>query len=415
MPKDTAQRLTELSQLPHLKALAEVASKLQIPAANAPPKSLEDIRATAQNLKVGDGVVVVLRAEKIKLATAVNSFSIVRGVVAKAVNPTSDKPWHHVAWLLVMEGPDWIPKGAMLALPQDGSLSPGDTPMEYGPLVVIEAPKSVDAALVESSGTEAERKSIVFSTLPDDDEGDVVDTDEASTDSKAHTFLQGNIATFMNGLNPEGGTMKDGREAPGWKLLVHCPPAVAEARRLQLEVFITQTFSGLGVDPQDKAMVTASIEALKLNIQLYIQAPGLLEVAEWKAALHKHIVVLRSWYYQRHHANVRKEVARQLVTNFQTDPWPEWVIANEFEYFARNHAVQTRTPLTLYTDEDKKRKEAERKEAERKQRQEDSHKKIPPTPPPPPKTPKAPVDGAGAKLKHDKPVGDGKKDQKKDF
>jgi len=409
-----AQRLQEILALPHLKALPEAAVKMPVPDASVDPKNIETIRSTANLLKIGDGVVIMLRpgAEKSRPSKDPNKYSVVTGVCIQSVDPQSDKKYHHVAWIHVLTGPSWIPRDKPLALPQDGSLQAGDSMFEYGaPILVIEGPKPETTKRSPEQDSSGPEPKVVFSCLPEDD--DDLHSMTTGSESPSETFLQGNIATFMNGLNPEGGIMKDGQDAPGWKLLVQCPPTIAEVRRLQLEVFLTQTFTGLGVDPQDKAMVTASLEALKLNIHLYMQSQGsLLEVPEWKAALHKHIVILRSWHHQKMSPNVRKELARQFISNFQTDPWPEWVTNNEFETYARNHMSQARTPLTFYTEEERKRKDTERRRRDTGQRKavDDSkghdRDKTPPRPPAPaggkkgqptPPRPTPPAPGAGKK------------------
>ena len=345
-----AQRIEELLSLPHLNSLKDMAKGFKIPDRKAPPISMEEVRTTANKLKEGDGVIITLRPEKKRMANEPEPYSLVTGVVINEVDPTSDKKYHHVAWLHVISGPDWLPTNVKLALPQDGSLNGGDTPFEYGtPVVVLERGPS--------EPHESERK-IVFSSYPEDDDDQMTTTSSTGT----ATYLQGNIATFLNGMNPEGSSTEDGEEAPGWKLLTHCPLAVSEARKLQLEVFLTQTFTGLGADPQDKANVISSLEAVKLSISLYIQSNGrLMEVPEWKKALRKHIIVLRSWYHQRHAPGVRKELARQFVTNYQTDPWPKWVTANEFEVYARNQAAQSRGALSYWAEEKRKDKDEDRK------------------------------------------------------
>jgi len=59
MSKSKAQRLQEGLALSHLKALPETAKKLVIPDRSVSPKNIEEIRATANSLRWGNGVSVL--------------------------------------------------------------------------------------------------------------------------------------------------------------------------------------------------------------------------------------------------------------------------------------------------------------------------------------------------------------------
>jgi len=130
--------------------------------------------------------------------------------------------------------------------------------------------------------------------------------------------------------------------------LYNAPPAVSELRAMHLKLFIDQTFTGLGVDERDKADVRNAIAHVKLAVSQYVDTDGgILNHDDTKAVLKKHIVILHAWWRTKNNG-LRKEVARKQIQNFSSDPWPNFVVHNEFETYTREHALKDRDRLTLY-------------------------------------------------------------------
>ena len=68
-------------------------------------------------------------------------YSVFTRVFNQAVDPQSEKKYHHGAWIHVITGSSRIPRGKPLALPQDGGLQAGDSLFECGaPVLVVEGP-----------------------------------------------------------------------------------------------------------------------------------------------------------------------------------------------------------------------------------------------------------------------------------
>jgi len=341
---DHKAKLLELKQGAHLASISTEAKKVKIPEPTARPKLNDEVLAVSRNLKRGDGLILVMRFEKSKSASAPENYDVVQGVVATPVNSESSSRFDHVAWMYVIDGPPWIPKDRLIALPQDGSLQAGDTHLEYYTIEVLKTPEVVPPV---TGNAPTEKHALVFATRPDDeDDSSSIVTSVINREDRE--TLQGNIATIMNAMNPEGVKNKEGRDAPGWKLLIQCPPAVSELRAMHLKLFIDQTFTGLGVDERDKADVRNAIAHMKLAVSQYVDTDGgILNHDDTKAVLKKHIVILHAWWRTKNNG-LRKEVARKQIQNFSSDPWPDFVVHNEFETYAREHALKDRDRLTLY-------------------------------------------------------------------